>query len=148
MKNTLTTMTKRLIPVNMGPDGLPPQGMTLLEVMVAMGIAAIVLVSIYRLQTQSIAMEQIARFHTMAPLLAEQLVAQLESQAPDYPLSDAGDFEKNYPGYTWELETRDVDAFRSPGGQALLKEIDVKIHLNDDEDHFILRTYRLVNIGS
>ena len=148
MEINLATMAKRLIPINMGPVGLPRQGMTLLEVMVAMGIAAIVLVSIYRLQTQSITMEQIARFHTMAPLLAEQLVAQVESQAPDYPLADAGNFEKDYPGYTWELETRDVDLFRSPSGQALLKQIDIQIHLNGDEDRFILRTYRLVNIGS
>lgn len=135
-------------PFNIRRRELSRQGMTLLEVMVAMGIAAIVLVSIYRLQAQSITMEQIARFHTNAPLLAEQLVAQLELKAPDYPLSDAGDFDQDYPGYTWELETRDVNAFTNPDGQALLKEIDIKIQLNGNEDRFILRTYRLVNIGS
>jgi general secretion pathway protein I len=139
---------KLLKPIQFCMRGLPRQGMTLLEVMVAMGIAAIVLVSIYRLQAQSITMEQIARFHTVAPLLAEQLVAQLELSAPDYPLTDAGDFEENYPGYTWELETHDVDGFTNPDGQALLKEIDIKIQLNNNEDLFILRTYRLVNIGS
>lgn len=148
MRVTLRAMVKRPHPIKMCLRGLPKQGMTLLEVMVAMGIAAIVLVSIYRLQAQSITMAHIARFHTMAPLLAEQLVARLESQAPDYPLADAGDFKGDYPGYTWELETRDVAAFKDPDGQALLREIDIEIHLNGNEDRFILRTYRLVNIGS
>lgn len=122
--------------------------MTLLEVMVAMGIAAIVLVSIYRLQTQSMAMERIAQFHTVAPLLAEQLVAQLELQAPNYPSADSGNFDDAYPAYTWEIETRDVDAYTDASGRALLKQIDIKVHLNDNEDLFTLRTYRLVNIGS
>ena len=128
----------------------PPdnEGMTLLEVMVAMGIAAIVLVSIYRLQTQSITMEGIARFHTLAPLLAEELMARLELQAPDYPAMDAGDFNDDYPGYTWEIETRDVDAFTDASGRALLKQIDIKVHSNDNKDLFTMRTYRLANIGS
>ncbi|MBL0712544.1 MAG: prepilin-type N-terminal cleavage/methylation domain-containing protein [Desulfosarcina sp.] len=124
------------------------RGFTLLEVMVALGIAAIVLVSIYRLQAQSINMERIARFYTVAPLLAEQLVAQIEIQAPDYPQAEAGDFEDDFPGYTWEFETRDVEAYADSSGRAPLKQIDIKIHLNTDDDLFKLRTYRLVNAGS
>lgn len=137
------------LPGDLRPGGGPKErGFTLLEVMVALGIAAIVLVSLYRLQTQSMAMERIAQFHTVAPLLAEQLVAEIEWQAPDYPLADRGAFGADHPGYTWELETRDVDALTDPQGRTLLKQIDVSIHLNDDEDRFTLRTYRLVNIGS
>lgn len=124
------------------------RGVTLLEVMVALGIAAIVLVSVYRLQAQSIAMERIAQFHTVAPLLAEQLVAEVEIQAPDYPRDEGGDFGDDYPDYTWEFQTRDVEAYTDSDGRALLKQIDIEIHLNNDEDHFMLRTYRLVNAGS
>lgn len=122
------------------------RGFTLLEVMVALGIAATVLVSLYRLQTQSIAMERIAHFHTVAPLLAEKLVAEIELQAPDFPLADRGDFDDEHPGCSWEFETRDVDGFADPQGRALLKQIDIAIHLNANEDHFTMRTYRLVNI--
>ena len=129
-------------------EGLKTKGFTLLEVMVALGIAATVLVSLYRLQTQSITMERIVHFHTVAPLLAEKLVAEIELQAPDFPLEDHGDFGEEYPGYRWEFETRDVEAFTDPQGRTLLKQIDVKIHLNDDEDLFTLRTYRLVELGS
>ena len=138
---------KNAHPIRIHHPGLTQQGMTLLEVMVAMGIAALVLVSIYRLQSQSITMERIAQFHTVAPLLAEQLVARLEINAPDYPLEDTGDFQDDYPDYHWELETRDVDAFTKPDGGALLKEIDIKIQLEGNEDLFIMRTYRLVDMG-
>jgi general secretion pathway protein I len=124
------------------------QGVTLLEVMVALGIVAIVLVAVYRLQMQSIAMDRIAAFHTQAPLLAQQLVAEVELQAPDFPASDNGDFGEDFPGYTWRLETADVEAFTDPSGRALLKQIDIEIRLNRDEDLFRLRTYRLVNIAS
>lgn len=124
------------------------QGLTLLEVMVALGIAAIVLVSVYRLQTQSIAMEHIARFHTLAPLLADQLVAEIELQAPDFLQAETGDFQDDFPGYTWEYETRDVEGLTDNSGRALLKQIDVKIHLNNDEELFTLRTYRLADTAS
>lgn len=124
------------------------QGVTLLEVMVALGIVAVVLVAVYRLQMQSIAMAQIARFHTQAPLLAQQLVAEIELQAPDYPSSDRGDFGEDYPGYTWSFEIRDTDAFTDTSGRALMKRIDLQIYLNSDEDLFALRTYRLVNLDS
>ena len=124
------------------------QGVTLLEVMVALGIAATVLVAVYRLQAQSIAMEGIARFHTMAPLLAQQLMVELEMQAPEIPAADSGDFGDDYPGYAWTIETADVDAITDPNGRALLKQIDINIRLNRGKDLFTLRTFRLVNAGS
>ena len=124
------------------------RGVTLLEVMVALGIAAVVLVAVYRLQMQSIAMERIAQFHTQAPLLAQQLVAEIELQLADLPATDSGDFGDDFPDYTWSLEATDVDEFSDPEGRTLLKQIDLKVHLNRDEDLFTLRTYRLVHVES
>ncbi len=119
-------------------------GITLLEVMVALGIMAIVLVAVYRLQIQSLAMERIAQFHTLAPMLAQQLVTDIELQTTDLPAADSGDFGEDYPGYSWQIEIRDVEAFSDPSGRALLKKIDLQIRLNRNEDLFTLRTYRLV----
>ena len=124
------------------------QGVTLLEVMVSLGIVAIVLVAVYRLQMQSITMERIAQFHTQAPLLAQQLVAEIESQTTDLPATDKGDFGDSYPGYTWSIETRDVEDITDTDGRALLKRIDLQIQLNGDENLFTLRTYRLVNLDA
>ncbi len=128
--------------------GRDPQGITLLEVMVALGIAAIVLVAVYRLQMQSISMDRITQFHTQAPLLALQLVAEIELQAADLPPEDSGDFGEAFPGYTWSLAATDMEDFADPDGRTLLKQIDLKVHLNRDEDLFTLRTYRLVDVGS
>lgn len=119
------------------------RGVTLLEVMVALGIAALVLVAVYRLQTQSIAMETTAQFHTVAPLLAEQLLSRAELQTPDFPATDSGRFEGGFENYAWEITTRDAGSFATPTGQPLLKQIDVRIFQHDKADQFSMRTYRL-----
>lgn len=111
--------------------------------MVALGIAAIVLVTVYRLQTQSIAMESAVQFHTAAPLLAEQIIARVELQAPDFPDADRGRFEGDLENYSWEFTTRDAGEFNTPTGQPFLKQIDVRIYRDDTDDQFSLRTYRL-----
>jgi prepilin-type N-terminal cleavage/methylation domain-containing protein len=46
-------------------------GFTLLEVMVAMAIMAIVLVSVYRMHSQTLTMNMAARFYTQAPMVAQ-----------------------------------------------------------------------------
>jgi prepilin-type N-terminal cleavage/methylation domain-containing protein len=120
------------------------RGVTLLEVMVALGIAALVLVAVYRLQIQSIAMETTAQFHTVAPLLAEQLIARAELQTPDFPATDSGRFEEDgFENYAWEITTQDAGSFATPTGQQLLKQIDVRIFHHDKKDQFSMRTYRL-----
>ena len=119
------------------------RGFTLLEVMVAMGIAAIVLVTVYRLQIQSIAMEATAQFHMQAPLLAEKVIADMVLQTPSYPVSETGRFENGPEDYAWELNTRDVEGFSTPTGQNLLKQIDVRIYRYDGKEQFRMRTYRL-----
>lgn len=124
------------------------RGVTLLEVMLALGIAATVLVAVYRLQMQSVAMERIARFHTLAPMLAQEVLAEFEVQTTAIPATDSGDFGDDYPGYTWQLETEDVEGFSDASGRALLRQIEIRIHRHRDQDLFTLRTYRLVNIGS
>jgi general secretion pathway protein I len=122
-------------------------GVTLLEVMVALGIVAIVLVAIYRLQIQAITMERISQFHTQAPLLAQKLVAEIELQTANLPATENGDFGDDYPGYTWKIETEDVQDLIDTDGRALLKQIDLQIQLNADENQFNLRIYRLVNLA-
>jgi prepilin-type N-terminal cleavage/methylation domain-containing protein len=118
-------------------------GVTLLEVMVALGIAAIVLVTVYRLQTQAITMETAVQFHTVAPLLAEKVIAGIEQQVPDIPGTDQGHFGEEFERYSWEFTTRDAGDFSTPTGQPLLKQIDVRIYRHDTNDQFNLRTYRL-----
>jgi len=53
-----------------------------MEIMVAMAILAIALVSIFQLQSQSISMATDSRFMTTAALLAQSKMADVESRSP------------------------------------------------------------------
>lgn len=122
-----------------------PSGFTLLEVLVALGILAVVLGSVYRLQAQSIQMAMESRFATQAPLLARSALARFES-APQPELAPGeGDFGPNFPGYTWKITT---EAVQSPTlGVELskdLRRIEVAVSLNDGQYRYAFRTYRLV----
>ncbi|MBW2583428.1 MAG: prepilin-type N-terminal cleavage/methylation domain-containing protein, partial [Deltaproteobacteria bacterium] len=64
-------------------------GFTLLEVMVAMAIMAIVLVSVYRMHAQTLAMNTANRFYTQAPMLAQGKLAQLATGSSEIIAGDS-----------------------------------------------------------
>lgn len=84
------------------------KGFTLMEIMVAMAILAIALVSIFQLQSQSISMATDSRFMTTAALLAQSKMADVESRSPLLNQSEQGDFGADYPDYTWHLVISDA----------------------------------------
>jgi len=120
-------------------------GFTLLEVMVALGIMAIVLVSVYRLQSQTLTMSMESRFHTQAPLLARSALVQLEQSKERELASGQGDFGREFPGYQWKITV--AEAFSEALGRELsqdMKRIDVLVTLNEGQYSYGFRTYRLV----
>ena len=118
-------------------------GFTLLEVLVALGIMAVVLVSVYRLHSQTISMATETRFHVQAPLLARGALARFEESRQRGLISDEGDFGKDYPGYRWKISVEEV---ASPALGAELsrdmKRIDVVVSLNEGAYTYEFRTYR------
>ncbi|MGD9194083.1 MAG: type II secretion system minor pseudopilin GspI [Desulfobacterales bacterium] len=117
-------------------------GFTLLEVMVALAIMAIVLVSVYRMHSQTLAMNTSNRFYTLAPLLAQSKLAELEANTSAIFAGDSGNFEDQYPGYSWNISTEDVSAEALGEIARDLKKIDVTVMLNDGEYVYSFRTYR------
>lgn len=120
-----------------------PGGFTLLEVMVALGIMAIVLMSVYRLQSQTVAMSIESRFTTQAPLLARSALTRFEESTERRFATSQGDFGREYPGYQWKITVEDapsatlgVDISRD------MKRIDVLVTLNNGEFSYGFRTYR------
>ncbi len=83
-------------------------GFTLLEVMIAMAILAIVLVAVFQSQSQSVSMAGRARFLTTASLLAQERMAEAERTGVDRLLTTSGDFGVHYPGYEWKIEVNDT----------------------------------------
>ena len=119
-------------------------GFTLLEVMVAMAIMAIVLVSVYRMHSQTLTMNTAARFYTQAPMLAQGKLAQLEAASSGEIAGDSGDFGDKFPGYTWNITTDEVSSEALGEIAADLKRIDMTVSFNRDEYVYNVRTYRFL----
>jgi general secretion pathway protein I len=120
-------------------------GFTLLEIMVAVSIIAIVLVSIYKMQAQTISMNYEARFYATAPLLAQSKMTEQETKSLEDLTSDSGNFDDDFPGYSWSMAVDDVESEALGTTAKDLKKIDVTIFLNNDEFTYSLRTYRFQN---
>jgi general secretion pathway protein I len=120
-------------------------GFTLLEIMVSVAIISLVLVSIYRMHAQTIAMNYDARFYATAPFLAQWKISELENTTIETLTDDSGDFGDEHPGYRWTLVIEDVVS--EPLGEAAknLKKIDVTVLLDDDRLSYNVRTYRWMN---
>ena len=117
-------------------------GFTLLEVMIALAVMAIVLVSVYRMHSQSLTMNTAARFYTLAPLLAQNKMAELEMLSAEGFPEDSGDFGEQYPGYSWRTSLVDVSSEVLGEVAEDLKQIDLTISYNDNQFLHSLRTYR------
>jgi len=123
-------------------------GFTLLEVMVALGIMAIVLTSVYRLQAQTLSMSLESRFYAQAPLLARSALTRYEETArrEQRPLAtDQGDFGREFPGYAWKI-TVDEAPSQTLGADISrdMKRIQVIVTLNGGQYAYGMRTYRFV----
>jgi general secretion pathway protein I len=120
-----------------------PSGFTLLEMMVAVAIIGIALVSVYKLHAQTIGLTAITRFNATAPLLAQSRLALLEAKPLKDASDDSGDLGDEYPGYSFKVAISDVESeiFKDPG--PTLKKIEIVIALNQDEQTYRLLTYRI-----
>ena len=112
--------------------------------MVAMAIMAIVLVSVYRMHSQTLTMNIATRFYTQAPLLAQGKLAQLEAASDEILAGDSGDFGDKFPGYNWSVSTEEVSSEVLGEIADDLKRIDITVSLNNNEYVYNVRTYRFM----
>lgn len=109
--------------------------------MVAFSIVALVLVGIYQLQTQNIALGVRARFNAIAPMLASRKTTEIVSDPEDLMTSDSGDFGDDFPGYSWQSEVSDVDSEYLEETAKRFKKIDVYVEAVDQGGAYHLCTY-------
>lgn len=117
-------------------------GFTLLEVMVALAVMSIVLVSVYRMHSQSLAMNTAARFYTQAPMLAQSKMVEIEVLSSSVFPEDSGDFGEQFPGYGWQASITDVTSEILGEVAEDLKRIDITVSLNENQFVYTLRAYR------
>ncbi len=120
------------------------KGFTLLEVMVSVAIMSIVLVSVYRLHSQSLTMNTETRFYTQAPMLAQSILAEMGAGEDVEFADNSGEFGENFPGYAWKASVEDVEIEALGEISQDLKKIDVTVSFNENEYVYNLRTYRII----
>ncbi len=117
------------------------KGFTLLEVLVALAVLAIALISIFKLQGQTIQMSAKARFLTLAPHLAETKLAEIELQDIKEVADDTGSFANEHADYNWAVTVEEMPSDLVTDNNYHLVRINVSI-THVDGDSFQLRTYR------
>jgi len=122
----------------------PVSGFTLLEVLIAMAIMAIVLVSVYRMHSQTLTMTAASRFYTQAPMLAQSKLSQLEANPSEVVAGDSGDFGEQFPGYSWSVSAEDVSSEVLGETAGDLKRVELTVSLNEKEYEYSVRTYLFV----
>jgi general secretion pathway protein I len=79
------------------------KGFTLLEVMLAVAILSLVIVSLMGLQSRSSQNIMLAEHITSATLLAKRIMTETLLIKPQFPREKDGKFEEEFADYTWKI---------------------------------------------
>ena len=90
------------------PIARSDRAFTLLEVMVAVAIIAVALVTLFGSQSRSLSYATEAKFNIVAPMLASLKLAEVERGIVVIS-DDEGDFGEEFSGYTWKMEVEDAE---------------------------------------
>lgn len=134
-----------------GRDQLKPlqfcliSGFTLLEVMVSLAIIATVLISVYKLHAQSLALAHETHFYGLAPFLAQQKMAELALGETDIPENGTGDFGEDFPNFRWKVDVESMESGFEEKKEIVFARIDLTIFNDANPFSYQLRTYRLAS---
>ena len=121
------------------------KGFTLLEVMISIVIIALIFTSLFRMQASTIELAAVGKFNSIAPILAKQLLIEIEQDVANWSESE-GDFGENFPGFGWTCEIVDSSLeeleFISEENQSSLKKIDIKIKGLSGQRSYAITTWR------
>ena len=118
-------------------------GFTLLEVLTAITIIAIVMVSIYRLHSQTLLMTQRGRFYALAPRLAALKAEEIASADQGFESASSGAFGEDFPGYAWEAVREPISSEILGEQSEALQRISVTVTAPGAELSYTLTTCRL-----
>jgi len=83
-------------------------GFTLLEIVICLGLIALVLVAVFHLQAQNLDLQSEAQFMTTATWLLQERLSQIQSLDKIEEGTNTGDFGEDYPDYTYKQEVSEV----------------------------------------
>lgn len=118
-------------------------GFTLLEVMIAVAIIAIAVVTLLGAQSQSVSLVAGTKFDTTASLLAQWKMSDLLLQDYDDMADDQGNFGEDYPQFYWKVQVTELGEGDTglKGLDHRLKSLDITVNSHDNEGmHYSVRT--------
>ena len=83
-------------------------GFTLLEIIICLGLIAVVLVAVFHLQAQNLDLQSEAQFMTTAACLLQERLARIQGLEEIEKGTNSGDFGEDYPDYTYTQEVSEV----------------------------------------
>ncbi|MGE5840455.1 MAG: prepilin-type N-terminal cleavage/methylation domain-containing protein [Deltaproteobacteria bacterium] len=83
-------------------------GFTLLEVVICLGLLALVLVAVFHLQAQNLDLQSEAQFVTIATCLLQERFSHIRSLGNIQEGTQSGNFGEDYPDYTYSQEVSGV----------------------------------------
>ncbi len=125
-------------------DNRKDDGFTLLEVMIAFSIIAIVITTLWGLHSKTVYLNLNSQFDTQAPFLAEVKMAQIIENIEKHEEADEGDFGEDFPGYSWKSSVTKVESETLGDLSEKLKKIEVTIGFNDGEFNYSIISYHLL----
>lgn len=116
---------------------LSTSGFTLLEIIVAMGLIAIALVTVIQLHTHNIDLQTESQLISMVNFLASDRFAEIQSASDLQVGSSSGDFGEDHPMFRYKQEIEGMVDFDD------LYKITVTIYPDDQETgrEFVFDTY-------
>ena len=83
-------------------------GFTLLEIIICLGLIALVLVAVFHLQAQNLDLQSEAQFMTTATCLLQERLSQIQALERIDEGTNSGDFGKDHPDFTYTQEVSEV----------------------------------------
>lgn len=88
--------------------GICNKGFTLLEIVVSLGLIAIALLAVFRLQAQNLDLQSEANFITIGNQLVRDRLARLQAGETLDEGTGSGDCGEDYPGFQYREEINEV----------------------------------------
>lgn len=122
-------------------------GFILFEILVSLSVMAVVFMALFRMQSATIDLAATGRFNSIAPLLAEMKLSEIDAGPDDFE-DESGDFGDAYPGYAWTCRVSQGSGAsqelpdRDTGWVESLRKVDLVIRDRRSERVFRISTWR------
>ncbi|RJP78712.1 MAG: prepilin-type N-terminal cleavage/methylation domain-containing protein [Desulfobacteraceae bacterium] len=120
------------------------EGFTLLEVMIAFSIIAIVITTIWGLHSKTVLLSLNTQFDTQAPFLAEEKMSQLSTKKIENDEMEEGDFGEYFQGYVWKSSVSNIESETLGTLAEKVKKMEVSIGFNEGEFSYSIISYRFM----